>query len=998
VEGKIVVVSPEELARQNIDRLLAQAGWHVCDASATNIHAARGVAIREFPLKPGHGFADYLLYVDGKAAGVIEAKKEGVTLSGVETQSGKYTQGLPDGLPRWRNPLPFSYQSTGIETRFTNGLDPEPRSRPVFAFHKPEMIAEWLAYLPSPAGGRGAGGEGASHAAEPDASFLARLQSMPQLAKEGLWPAQVTAIQNLEQSLRENRPRALIQMATGSGKTFTAISLIYRLIKFGGARRVLFLVDRGNLADQTLKEFQQYASPYNNFKFTEEYIVQRLQGNTIDTTARVCICTIQRLYSMLKGRDLPEDLEEVSAENLLLPSPAGGRGAGGEGGGLFAKPDPIEYNPAFPIESFDIIVTDECHRSIYNLWAQVLEYFDSYLIGLTATPSKQTFGFFKQNLVMEYNHEMAVADGVNVNYDVYRIRTKITEAGSKVESGYSVQIQERDTRKKRWEKLDDDFSYDPSQLDRDVVAPDQIRKIIQTYRDKLFTEIFPGRTWVPKTLIFAKDDAHAENIVEILREEFGKGNDFAQKITYRTTGAKPKDLINEFRTSPMPRVAVTVDMIATGTDIKAVEVVMFMRAVKSRSFFEQMKGRGVRIIKSDDLQSVTPDATAKDHFVIVDAVGVCEQDKTDSRPMESKPTVSFEKLMQAIAFGNTEDDVLTSLAGRLARMEHRMSAEDDKQIRALTGGLGLKDLAHQIIASLDPDAELPLPPGEGWGEGAVLPSPASGRGAGGEGAQAVRTQLIHQAVLPLHDPKLREAICEIKKKNEIVIDHVSADEVLEATFSAEALDRAKGMVQSFEQFINDHKDEITALQVLYSKPYKHRLTFDAVKELADAIEKPPYLWNESQLWNAYAALEKSKVKGASAKRILTDLVSLVRFAIHQDNELIPFPERVNANFKAWLAQQQSLPSPASGGGAGGEGAATVRPEPVEGQHTTSRFTPEQLQWLEMIRDHIAANLSIEPDDFEYAPFSQQGGLGKVHQLFGDELNAIIEDLNESLAA
>ncbi|MEW5771094.1 MAG: DEAD/DEAH box helicase family protein [Pseudomonadota bacterium] len=883
-------MNPEAEARENIDKLLTAAGWHVCDAAAANIHAARGVAIREFPL-PGYGFADYLLYVDGKAAGVIEAKKEGVTLTGVETQSDKYTKGLPAGLPRWGNPLPFSYQSTGIETRFTNGLDPQPRSRSVFAFHKPDLLADWLAFsnVVDIESGK---------AAQPSATFLAKLQAMPVLKTEGLWPAQVQAIRNLEQSLKENRPRALIQMATGSGKTFTAISFIYRLIKFAGARRVLFLVDRGNLGDQTLKEFQQYASPYNNFKFTEEYIVQRLQGNTLDSTARVCICTIQRMYSMLKGKDLPEELDEESVDQL---------------GGLFKQPEPIEYNPAIPIESFDIIVTDECHRSIYNLWAQVLEYFDAYLIGLTATPSKQTFGFFNQNLVMEYNHEMAVADGVNVNYDVYRIRTAITEQGSQVESGYAVQIMERDTRKKRWEQLDDDFSYDPNQLDRDVVAPDQIRKIIQTYRDKLFTEIFPGREWVPKTLIFAKDDAHAENIVEIVREEFGKGNDFAQKITYRTTGAKPKDLINEFRTSPMPRVAVTVDMIATGTDIKAVEVVMFMRAVKSRAFFEQMKGRGVRVIKPDDLQSVTPDAKAKDHFVIVDAVGVCEQDKTDSRPMEQKPTVSFEKLMQAVAFGNTEDDVLTSLAGRLARMEHRISAEDDARIRSLSGGLGLKDLAHQIVASLDPDAELPSPAsGSGaGGEGALSPSPLEGEGRG-EGA-ALQARIT--ATIPLHNPELRQLILEIKQKNDVVIDIISADEVLEAGFSPEALDRAKGMVQSFEQFIADHKDEITALQVLYSKPYKHRLTFEAVKELADAIEKPPYLWNESQLWNAYAALEKSKVKGASGKRILTDLVSLVRFAIHQDNELIPFPERVNANFKAWLAQQNT-PSPLRGGGQG----------------------------------------------------------------------------------
>jgi type I restriction enzyme R subunit len=357
-----------------------------------------------------------------------------------------------------------------------------------------------------------------------------------------------------------------------------------------------------------------------------------------------------------------------------------------------------------------------------------------------------------------------------------------------------------------------------------------------------------------------------------------------------------------------------------------------------------MKGRGVRIIKPDDLQSVTPDAKAKDHFVIVDAVGVCEQDKTDSRPMEQRRTVSFDDLLKAVSFGNIEEEVLISVAGRLARMEHRVKPDDEKLIRQVSGGFSLKDLSRQIVEAFDPDKNPPGDPGH--------------------------QQTIQEAVKPLHDPKLRELLADIKKK-ELVIDTVSADSIIDAGFSPEALDRAKDMVQSFEQFIKDHKDEITALQVLYSKPYKHRLTFEAVKELADAIEKPPYLWNESQLWNAYAALEKSKVKGASAKRILTDLVSLVRFAIHQDNELIPFPERVNANFRAWLTSQES----------GGK-----------------KFTEEQRRWLEMIRDHIAANLSIEPDDFELSPFNREGGLGKVHQLFGDKLNAIMEELSETLAA
>ena len=565
--------TPEDQARETIDDLLTQAGWVIQDPKQVNLSAGRGVVIRNFPLQAGHGFADYLFYIDGKAAGVIEAKREGATLIGVEIQSTKYSGGFPLSLPVYIRPLPFLYQSTGVETRFTNELDPEPRSRPTFSFHKPETLAKCLEEArleeAKPIPTDKAALKGGNYKTFP--TLRKRLQQLPPLREEGLWPAQKIAINNLEHSLAQDRPRALIQMATGSGKTFTAITAIYRLIKFVGARRILFLVDRGNLGDQTLKEFQQYVSPYNNFKFTEEFIVQRLSSNTLDSTARVCISTIQRMFSMLKGKELAEEDDEVSTAGLES---------------LFKKSEPIDYNPAIPIETFDVIIIDECHRSIYNLWAQVLEYFDAYLIGLTATPNKQTFGFFHQNLVMEYPHEQAVADGVNVNYDVYRIRTVISEAGSKVDAGFYVEKRERETRKTRWEQLDDDFTYDPNQLDRDVVAPDQIRTIVKTFRDKLFIEIFPGRTEVPKTLIFAKDDAHAENIVEILREEFAKGNDFDQKITYRTTGAHPKDLIKSFRNSYHPRIAVTVDMIATGTDIKPVEIVVFMRAVKSRSFFE----------------------------------------------------------------------------------------------------------------------------------------------------------------------------------------------------------------------------------------------------------------------------------------------------------------------------------------------------------------------------------------------------------------------------
>lgn len=555
---------------------------------------------------------------------------------------------------------------------------------------------------------------------------------------------------------------------------------------------------------------------------------------------------------------------------------------------------------------------------------------------------------------------------MNVNYDVYRIKTEITEGGSEVEAGYYVDKRDRETRAIRWERLDEDLTYDPNQLDRDVVAMDQIRTVIRTFRDKLFTEIYPGRTDVPKTLIFAKDDSHAEDVVKILREEFAKGNEFAQKITYKTTGKKPEDLIAEFRNSYFPRIAVTVDMIATGTDIKPLELVLFMRSVKSRTFFEQMKGRGVRVISDDDLKAVTPDAKTKDHFVIVDAVGVCERDKTDSRPMDQKKSVPFDKLLQAVALGNTEPEVISSIASRMARLAKNLSDADKAEIGKHTEGKSIKDLTSDLVNSLDADRYV-----EEAKKAHNTDQPNDDQ------VKQAAAGLINAALKPLHDPHLRNLLIELHRKAEQTIDHVSQDAVIEAEFSADALERAKNVVQSFEKFLEEHKDEITALQILYSLPARRsatqagkHLTFEQLKDLANAIERPPYLWTESQLWQAYAALDKSKVRGVGTKRILTDLVSLVRFAMHQDNELVPFPERVKANFGAWLAQQENA----------------------------KKFTNEQKRWLEMIRDHIAANLTIEAGDFEYAPFTQQGGIGKVHQLFGDDLNKIIEELNGTLAA
>src|SRR5216117_3140876 len=894
--------SPEELAREKIDKLLTECGWIIQNRSTINLSASRGIAIREALLKD-RDEVDYLLFVDGKAIGTVEAKPEGFTLTGVEEQSGKYGKGLLDIYPKWREPLPFAYESTGVETQFTNQLDPSPKSQNVFAFHKPETLLDWV---------------------QSETQLNTRLAALPttdQMPTTNLWSAQIEAIRNLEKSLAANKRRALIQMATGSGKTYTAVNFVYRLIKLAGARRVLFLVDRGNLGDQTLKDwsssdktlsegkarrvsagsanqFQQFVTPNDGRKFTELYNVQHLQSAQLDRVSRVCISTIQRLYSMLRGEEIDAEIDERSGYELRES--------------LWKQPPPVVYNPNVPIETFDFIITDECHRSIYNLWRQVLEYFDAYLIGLTATPSKQTIGFFNKNLVMEYGHEHAVTDNVNVPYDVYKIDTEITTGGSRVEKGFYVDKRDRLTRKVRWEQLDEDLAYAPNELDRAVVAPDQIRTVIRAFRDRLFTEIFPGRTVVPKTLIFAKDDSHADDIVKIVREEFDKGNDFCQKITYRTTGASPKELIQRFRNSPNPRIAVTVDMIATGTDIKPLEIVMFMRSVKSRSFFEQMKGRGVRVISDTDFQSVTPDAKTKTHFVIVDAVGVCERDKTDSRPLEQKPSVPLEKLMEHIAIGAREPELLSSLAGRLIRLEKRIEPDVRAEVEKLSGGKTLSNIARDLLDAIDPDKI------EEHG-----------------GTSSVSSQeFIKTAVAPIAtNPELRNKILAIQRAADQTIDTVSQDKLLFAGADAKTSEAARDTIRSFRDYIEQHKAEIEALQILYSRPFKKRLTEESLREL-EAKLKPKFGPQPvPRIWNAFEKnCSRGSVSRASQTRRFTDLVSLVRTAIEPTTPLEPFDEHVRKRFATWL----------------------------EGKRKAGiSFSSDQLAWLEKMRDYISASGSVD---------------------------------------
>jgi len=830
------------------------------------------------------GPADYMLFVDGKACGILEAKREGADLGGVAEQSARYATSHTQHIERWvpeDQPLPFLFEATNHEIRFRDERDPHPCSRYVFHFHRPETLKVWL---------------------EEDNTLRARLQGLPELNTENLRACQIDAIKGIEHSLKQGKPRALLQMATGSGKTYAAVTQVYRLAKSAKIKRALFLVDRGNLATNAKDEFEQFVIPHDGRKFTQHYNVNILGRAGIPDATKVTISTIQRLYSQLTHQELDDEADEHSGFEI-------------EGSTLNKEPRPVSYNPDIPIEEFDVIIIDECHRSIYNLWRQVLEYFDAFLIGLTATPTKKTIGFFGQNLVSEYTHEDAVVDKVNVGYDIYRIKTELTEQGNKIEAGTAVEICDRLTKQKRLEVLDQEEEWLAQQLDRSVLAPNQIRTVIQAYKDRCLKECFPERKWqadkmewVPKTLVFAKDDDHCDRIVDAVREVFDEGNAFCKKITYKVGKKTAEESIKAFRTDPQYRIAVTVDMIATGTDIRPLECVMFMRDVKSQAYYEQMKGRGTRIISRDELHKVTPDAPGKSRFVLVDCVGVTETDKTETKSLETKPSVSTAKLMEQVARGDRHSETLRALGNRMIRFDLKLNEQQRKRVNDLINALSL--------------------PGEGQGEGietGLLPPTTLTAVAANLIHSTNEDKLIHAAqaetkkeevsdveiqksfkpkadvlIKPFHNPDLRELIEELRKDTDQLIDD-SADELIAARYDEE---KAEDLIQDWQQFIQDHKNELDAIQLIYQQPYQKRhLSYEQIEKLAEEIQQPPYNLAPIEVWKAYEQLEKNKVKGVPPKELLTNIVSLIRFSTGLSDVLEPFTELVNNRFDNWLKRK-----------------------------------------------------------------------------------------------
>lgn len=922
----------EAQVRTELDRIMEKAGWIVQDDSAKNLFAGRGVAVREVSTAAGR--ADYLLYVDQRLAGVIEAKREGADLEAAMHQAARYATGLTRSqqLSAWRASLPFRYVADGNTVRFHNALDPTPRTRDVFAVHRPDTIARWIEEA-----------EG-----DPTAPTLrARMRRLPQtfLDPGPLRPAQGKAIVGLERSLAKDDPRALIQMATGAGKTYTVVSESYRLLKHAGAKRVLFLVDRNNLGTQAVTEYDNYDTPDDGRKFTELYVVQRLGGDTVLGSAHVVVSTVQRMWLALTGRPVPSADDNTEALDRY---------------DLVKEPVEVGYNPDLPPESFDMIVIDECHRSIYGKWRAVLEYFDAHLVGLTATPVAQTFGFFFQNLVSEYPYEEAVADGVNVDFDVFRIRTELGENGGTIPAETVVPMRERKTRRERYQELEEDLEWKASQLGRQVISKGQLKSVIETFRKHLFTDIFPplgegdaqrARTHVPKTLIFAVDDNHADEIVQMVRLVFGEsgGDDFCTKITH--AAKRPAELIKAFRNSPELRIAVTVDMIATGTDIPPLECVFFLRDVKSWAYFEQMKGRGSRTIDAAEFQAVTPDAEVKERFVIVDAVGVTDSPRVDARPLNriSERKIPLDRLMAKTAgLALTEDEVAT-LAGRLARLDRQLSTDERTEIEELAGQ-PLQEIVGGLVRSVDPDQQ------------------ERARRIGGQ--EQVRQDMLEALKPVASNSELRDRLMSMRRAHDIVIDEVSVDDVLEARgITADEL--AIRRVTSWQQYLKDHQDEIAAFNIAFSERRDPKEVYRRLRDLARRIERPPFQWTPSRLYDAYVQLGKASARPRGTAGVV-DLIGLLRYELGLDQEVRPYRTLVEERYVAWRAQQEQA------------GAS---------------FTPDQAWWLDRIVDVIATDAAIEPDHLKDVPFIERGGVDGFLRDFGAERAAeILDEMGRELGA
>lgn len=832
-------MTPEEKARVKIDKMFEASGWTVVDRKFYNPEIS-AVAIREGLLK-GNKEADYFLFIRGKAVGVLEAKREEVDVSSEEVceQAVNYTKIVPNIYKTIAKPLPLVYTSNGKELYFTDQRRENYNFSRVNHIHTPKEVVKLLGI---------------------DDEFAA----LPVLKKDKLRACQYEAITNLEKSFDEGERKALIVLATGAGKTFTACAALYRLLTYTPMRRVLFLVDRNNLGKQAEGEFAKFKLTENGAPFNAIYGVERLKSPRIPKDANVVISTIHRLFSLLSGeeiRDIDEADDDTEIDHQVVLPP----------------------NPKLPQDYFDLIIVDECHRSIYGNWGAVLSYFNTArIVGLTATPIPETIAFFNNNVVVDYTLGQSIADGVNVTARTFRIKTKVSEEGGAIMEGDPLQKEVRYNGTVEDVNSKHQRNYTPEELNRSVINPAQIKLILESYRDNVYTNMYPDREpnmdYLPKTLIFALNEAHANNIVKIAKEVFGRTDDtFVQKITYSVDDSEA--VIQKFRVDIDFRIAVTCTLVATGTDVKPLEVLVFMRDVRSEPLYVQMKGRGVRTISDDALRNVTPNAISKDDFILIDAVGVTEHDMIVPPLRPTPPYLSLAKLLELLTHGNYEDEYLYRLAGILSRMGNSVRVEEeDKEAFACLAGISMLDMASAIFQAF----ENGLPPYLGIND-----------------SNAERKALF--APLATH-PDAREKLLEIAA-GYVTTLQPGEDTLISAEFSTE---EAVSTTSAFEEYCLTHKDDLEALRILYNNEGV-ALSYEMLKSLEEQLREANAKFFPARLWDYYAMARPDKVRRNSTreeKEAITNIIQLVRFAYNQIDQLECIVPQANSLFNLWHGRKQ----------------------------------------------------------------------------------------------